>query len=242
MGAADKTRINNELAYVLHTHPYRETSLLVDLFSRNYGRLTLVARGARRPRSESRGLLLPFQPLALSWFGKGELRTLHRAEWLGGLRPLAGRSIMSGFYINELLLRLLGRDDPHETLFDAYESALRQLSGGAAAAPVLRTFEVDLLAHTGFGLTLNTEADGRTPIQPGDLYDYFVEQGPTLVKNPTQGNFFVHGKTLLDMACRDYQDARTLAEARQLMRHVLGHYLAGRPLNTPQLLKDLQDL
>ncbi|MDP1896582.1 MAG: DNA repair protein RecO, partial [Sulfurimicrobium sp.] len=110
----NKTRQEDQPAYVLHTYPYRETSLIVEVFSQNHGRLPLMARGARRPKSAVRGLLLSFQPLQLNWFGKNELRTLHSAEWQGGQPLLQGMALMCGFYLNELLLKLLHRDDPHE--------------------------------------------------------------------------------------------------------------------------------
>src|SRR5512135_3655302 len=126
--AASKQRIQDELAFVLHSYPFRETSLLLEIFSRNHGRLALVARGARRPRSALRGLLMNFQPLRLSWFGKGEVRTLHGAEWQGGQPQLQGAALLCGFYLNELLLNLLARDDPHEGLFDYYQLALHRLA------------------------------------------------------------------------------------------------------------------
>ena len=116
---------DDEPAYVLHAYPFKETSLVVEVFSRNFGRLGLVARGARRPRSALRGLLMAFQPLSLDWAGKSELRTLHRAERLAGHAQLAGMSLMCGFYLNELLLKLVPREDPHEGLYLAYEAALQ---------------------------------------------------------------------------------------------------------------------
>ena len=113
-----KKRADHEPGYVLHTYPYKETSLIVEAFTRKFGRVSLLARGARRPRSAMRGVLLSFQSLTLSWSASAELGTLMRAEWSGALRPLRGRGLMSGFYLNELLLRLLPREDPHEALFD----------------------------------------------------------------------------------------------------------------------------
>ncbi|HCA26585.1 MAG TPA: DNA repair protein RecO, partial [Betaproteobacteria bacterium] len=121
MEKADRQRLDAQPAYVLHSYPYRETSLVAEVFSRHHGRLALVARGARRPRSPVRGQLLAFQPLQLSWFGKNELRTLHQAEWVGGLTPPQGMGLICGFYLNELLLKLLPRDDPHEQLFLHYQ-------------------------------------------------------------------------------------------------------------------------
>jgi len=125
-----KRRAEHQAAYVLHTYPYKETSLIVEAFARNFGRVALLARGARRPRSAMRGVLLSFHPLRLSWSASSELGNLISAEWSGALLPLGGRALMCGFYLNELLLRLLPRDDAHEALFEVYGESLRQLSAG----------------------------------------------------------------------------------------------------------------
>ena len=138
--------------YVLHSYPYRETSLILQAWTEKHGRLGLVAKGARRPKSASRAVLVPFQPLALDWFGRGELRTLKTAEPTAAATPLAGEALMSAFYMNELLLKLTTRDDPHERLFAAYDLAITELralsrSGPAPQAarlePILRRFELD---------------------------------------------------------------------------------------------------
>src|SRR5437762_1362429 len=114
------SRVDAQPALVLHSYPFRETSLVIEVFTRDFGRVALVARGARRPRSALRGVLLAFQPLLVSWSGKGELYTLIRAEWHGAYQPLRGLSLICGFYLNELLLKLLPRHDAHERLFDTY--------------------------------------------------------------------------------------------------------------------------
>ena len=135
-----RKRVDHEPGYVLHTYAYKETSLIVEAFTRRHGRVALLARGARRPRSAMRGVLLSFHPLRLSWSGSADLANLIGAEWAGGIPLLGGRGLMCGFYVNELLLRLLPRDDPHDGLFEAYADAL----GGLAArdvSSVLRGFE-----------------------------------------------------------------------------------------------------
>ena len=142
-----KRRADHQPAYVLHTYPYKETSLIVEAFTRAFGRVAVLARGARRPRSAMRGVLLSFHPLRLGWSTSAELGNLISAEWSGALQPLAGRALMCGFYLNELVLRLVPRDDPHEALFDVYGEALRSLSLGTAQALVLRGFEKRLLAE-----------------------------------------------------------------------------------------------
>src|SRR6185369_11972233 len=145
-------------AFVLHSYPYRETSLLVDVLTRATGRVSVVARGARRPRSATRGALMSFQPLMVSWYGKGDVKTLAHAEWTGGQALLQGEALLCGFYLNELLVRLLAREDPHEQLFDRYKESLRELAEGEASAPILRAFEKALLRELGYALTLDRDA------------------------------------------------------------------------------------
>src|SRR5512136_3080456 len=135
MARQQPLRREDEAAFVLHTYPYRETSLIVEAFTANFGRVALVAKGARRPRSDLRGLLQAFQPLLLSWSGQQELKTLLRAEWRGGLPRVGGSALLCGFYLNELLLKLLPREDPHAELFADYETALADLAAGCDQAP-----------------------------------------------------------------------------------------------------------
>jgi DNA repair protein RecO (recombination protein O) len=233
---------DDEPAYVLHSYPFKETSLVVEVFSRNFGRLGLMARGARRPKSSLRGLLMAFQPLSLSWAGRTELRTLHRAEWLAGHAQLAGSSLMCGFYLNELLLKLMAREDPHQGLYAAYEEALDGFRVGAPPGRVLRRFEQKLLRELGYGMLLDRDAAGD-PIQATANYTYRLEHGPSLLSDagplpPVE----LAGKTLLDMAVGDYSDPLTLQQSRALMRFVLNHYLGGQVLHTRQLLRDMQQI
>lgn len=144
-------RVQDSTAFLLHATPWRETSLIVQAFSRDHGSVALVAKGAKRPYSTLRPVLQTFQPLLLSWSGAGEVKTMTRAE-AGGVRPLPGSALMSAWYMNELLLRLLPREDAHPLLFDAYDEALRSLAAGSRAAGALRRFEWTLLHETGYGL------------------------------------------------------------------------------------------
>lgn len=232
---AREHRIDLQPAYVLHSRPWRETSLLLDVLTRHHGRLTLVARGARRPRAEMRGILLAFVPLTLSWFGKGEVRTLHAAEWQGGLPQLTGQALLCAFYVNELLLRLLHRDEAHEELFDAYARTLVLLAHGADSAKALRCFELELLAQLGYGLNLHVDADGL-PLQAEASYLYLTEHGPLRVAHDEPGA--LRGQTLLDCARRQFTDPLTRQQARQLLRQVLQHYLGPEPLQSRLLLQD----
>lgn len=150
-GGRRNGRINDAAGYMLHATDWKETSLIIQAFTRDHGNVAMVAKGAKRPYSVLRPVLAAFQPLTLSWSGNGEVKTLVRAE-CGGVRPLGGKALMSAWYMNELLLRLLPREDPHPTLFNAYDAALEQLAGGTRAAGALRRFEWTLLNEAGYGL------------------------------------------------------------------------------------------
>ncbi|MEO8302487.1 MAG: DNA repair protein RecO [Betaproteobacteria bacterium] len=236
-------RRDDQPAFVLHTYAYRETSLIVEAFTADHGRIAMVARGAKRPRSEMRGLLHGFQPLLLSWAGQHELKTLLKGEWRGGLPHLGGAALLCGFYLNELLLKLLPREDPHPGLFASYETALGELATGAQQAPVLRRFELTLLAELGYALPLAREADTGNPIDPAARYHYAFDRGPR--RTPPQPGArlpVVRGATLLALAGDRYVDAETAAEAKRLMREVLDHYLEQRGVESRRVVQDLQAL
>ena len=241
-----KKKLENEPAFVLHSYPYRETSLILEALTRQHGRVALVARGARRPRSILRGSLMSFQPLTLSWFGKHELRTLHSAEWQGGQPQLYGKALLCGLYLNELLLNLMVRDDPHEKLFDCYKHAVQRLATEGDHASILRCFEKHLLQELGYALLLTGEADSNEPIDPSVTYCYVFERGAvratssSLDKLDASVGVSILGKTLQDIASDDYCDTLSALQSKQLMRMLLNQYLAGKTLHTRELIKDLQ--
>ena len=238
-----KRRADHEPGYVLHTYPYKETSLIVEAFTRRHGRVALLARGARRPRSAMCGVLLAFHPLRLGWSGAADLATLITAEWGGGLqpasRPLAGRGLMCGFYLNELILRLLPREDAHEALFDAYGDALARLSAGDAFPAVLRSFEKRLLAELGYAPVFDRDALSGAPIEPASSYVYEPDRGPV---RASHGELLISGRTLLDLAADDYTRSETRDEARYLMRALIGQRLHGQVLHTRSVLMELNEL
>jgi DNA repair protein RecO (recombination protein O) len=236
-----KRRADNEAGFVLHTYPYKETSLIVEVFTRRFGRVAVLARGARRPRSAMRGVLLSFHPLRLTWSASAELGNLIAAEWAGALQPLAGQGLMCGFYLNELVLRLLPRDDPHERLFDAYAESLHRLARGEPYPAVLRGFEKRLLAELGYAPLLDRDVADR-PIDPAGLYAYEPDRGPSPVNGVRGGELVVRGRTLLDVAADDYSRPETREEARALMRALIGERLHGQVLHTRSVLRDLNDL
>jgi len=226
----------------LHTYPFRETSLVVETFTRNFGRVGLVARGARRPKSALRGLMMAFQPLLLSWAGKSELRTLHKAEWQGGIPQLQGLGLMCGFYLNELLLKFLAREDPHDTLFDLYQGAIAALAHEPEPASVLRRFEKHLLKELGYALILDREADSGRPIDPGKRYTYVIESGPVALDRSADAQVEISGQTLIELESGNFADAATLAQSKLLMRFLVNHYLGNQELHTRQLLREMQQI
>jgi DNA repair protein RecO (recombination protein O) len=240
---SSRRRIDREAAFVLHTYPYSETSLLVETFSRSHGRLPLVAKGARRQGSSLRGVLLAFQPLTIAWAGRGEVRTLVRCDWHGGHPLPRGEALLCGFYVNELLLRLLPREDPHESLFDHYALTVAQLAAGVAGGPVLRAFERRLLQELGYALTLDRDVSTGGAVDPARLYRYEPEHGPVpMVNGAADDPRVVPGRVLLALAQDDYSDPATAAAARQLMQALIDHRLDRQTLYSRNIFRELQGL
>lgn len=238
---------DDEPAFVLHAYPYRETSLIVEAFTRTFGRVGMVARGARRPRSELRGVLQAFQPLTLSWAGAAELKTLVKAEWRGGLPLPGGAALLCGFYLNELLLKLLAREDPHAELFADYANALAALAADATPAgqaTVLRRFELQLMAAIGYAMNLTHDARSGAPIEAGRLYHYAPDGGAQVMsgrvaREPGASPLVVRGATLVALATGRYPDAELAAEAKRLMREILDHRLEARGIASRRIVRDL---
>lgn len=244
-----RQRVVDQPAWVLHSYPWRETSLIVEVFAREHGRVGLVAKGARRPYSQLRGVLLAFQPLRMDWSGGGEVKTLLRAQWQGGQPLLSGRALLCAYYLNELLVRLLAREDPHPRLFDHYVAALAELARGLPEAPILRRFELVLLAELGYAVQLQHEADSGAALEADARYRYVLEHGPQRIpahtgqamhEGPQEG--LVSGQTLIDLGNDDFSRAQTLAEARVLLRLLINHVLGAQGLHSPRVLKELQEL
>lgn len=239
--AEKESRVANQPGFVLHSYPYKETSLIVDIFSRDYGRIALIAKGAKRPHSKLRGVLQTFQPLSIGWSGKSEIRTLTTAEWVGGLLPLEKSALLCGFYLNELLVKLLARDDPHPALFDHYVATLNQLGHDEPAPIVLRKFERALLKETGVAANFVVCSQTGKVVESERIYVVDPERGPRPAM-PADTAPRVSGKTLLDMEREDYADGTTQIQSKFLMRFLLAHHLGGTTLNTRQILIDLMQL
>lgn len=224
-----RERITLEPAFVLHHREYRDTSRILDVFSARHGRLTLFARGARGPKSKLASLLMPFRPLLVSWSGKGEAAQLVGAEPDGEPMPLPARQVMSGFYLNELIINLTTRHDPQPQLFEDYAQALRQLCLDAAPEPALRIFEKRLLTSIGYGLTIS--------VDPDQFYRFRVADGFTLARDETHGAY--PGRALLALRDEALQDSEALDAARRVLRQALDHCLEGRELRTRTVARSM---
>lgn len=234
-------RFEQQPAYVLQTHPWRETSLIVDMLSRDAGRVALVAKGARRPLSQWRGQVMAFQPLLASWSGRGEVRTLTALEWVGGQPLMMGVALMCAYYANELLLRLLARDDPHPRLFEAYARLLAGLAAGQAVDPILRGFELAVLRELGYAPQLDTDTDGEA-VRSGRDYVFIIDRGPAKAGSQGADPDRIAGTTLLDLARGDLSAPATLVQAKALMRRLIAHQLGDQPLQSRRIFMELQEL
>jgi DNA repair protein RecO (recombination protein O) len=245
-------RISDEPAYVLHHYDWSETSLILEVFTRNHGRLALVAKGAKRPSSSFRPVLLPLQPLQLSYGGEAEIRTLKSAEWLGGQVMPTGEALLSGYYLNELLLRLLARDDPHPTLFDAYAQVVRVLASDHVEVleAALRTFELVLLREIGLLPQLDHQTLTLAPLQPQARYTLVPEGGLRASSESDRAGLsgmqwaqlqqvLASGTPFTDTlrAC-----AELSAELKPQLRALLHYHCGVATLRTRQMMVDLQSL
>jgi DNA repair protein RecO (recombination protein O) len=219
-------------AYVLHQYPYRDTSRIVEVFTADYGRLTLFARGANGPKSTLRGVLRPFQKMLVSWSGKGEACQLTTAEIDGRITRLAPDRLMSGFYLNELLLKLTQRCDPHPEIFRSYASCVLALCDGAVEEPALRRFEKRLLNDLGYGLDLETTGEG-VPVEADRYYRFAVQSGPQLCVADAPGA--VYGQSLADLQAESFDDARSLRDAKRVLRAAIDACLDGRSLKSREV-------
>lgn len=230
-------RISLQPAFILHHRAYRETSLLLDVLTQDYGRISLIARGVRKNRSRTKPLLQPFRPLLISWHGKTELMSLQIVEPQGIPIPLQGECLLSGFYLNELLMRLLQKHDPHPQLYTIYRDTLLELGQTRLQQKHLRLFEKKLLDELGYGLQLDHAIPDGKAFLADRLYRFYPEQGFELyegTENQPQGMIF-WGKSLLALLTGQLEDEETLREIKRLMRIALGVLLGPEPIQSRRL-------
>jgi len=241
------SRVLLQSAFVLHSRAYRDTSLIVDIFTENYGRIALVARGARRAKSQWQGLLQPFRQLLISWTSKSDLGTLISAEHDGEIMWLKGPSLISGLYANELIMRLMHRDDAHPQqyvsyqclLLSMYEISLHETGTRLDVERVLRLFERDVLSEFGYGLVLDHDVRSGQKIKPDSSYYYYPDEGPVCIDTATtpQAAVPIQGKSLISLQQGSLDDETCLREIKRLMRVILNRVLGNKPLNSRELYK-----
>lgn len=234
-------RFECQLAYVLHTRPYRETSFLSEFLTADYGRISVVAKGVRRPKSRGRGLLQPFIPLIISCIGRGPLLTLTDFDAVGVAPVLTGRRVVSAFYLNELLFRLIHHEDPNPDLFFCYKTALSELEKTTEIQIVLRLFEKSLLKILGYELQLVKEVETGLPIHLEKHYRFDPTRGPVLVEADNliigvKSQDVFKGKSLLALAAGVLNDVAVLGDLKRLMRLALAPHLGSKPLESRKLL------
>lgn len=240
---APPKRVADELGFVLHAWPWRESSLVADVFSLRYGRVFLIAKGAKRQASPLRGLLVPFAPLRLAWGGRNEAKVLTKAEWMGTLAPLSGEALLSGFYMNEMVLKLTEREDAHPKLFGAYVETLHALGteDRTGRQCVLRRFELALLDELGWGLTKPVRSAAEAPAAGFVLRDGMLT-ALHAHETPRPGEV-LRDEALIDaLLSRDFKDARTLRAARDILREAVAHHLGSRTLHARRILGELARL
>lgn len=232
-------RITLTPAFLLHHMPWRDTSRILEFFTREHGRVSVFARGVRSHRSELRAVLQPFQRLLISWSGRGEAGNLGAAELDGTPARLPAARLMSGFYLNELLLRLVARHDSHPQLFDHYEEALAGLRTHAGEARTLRIFEKRLLERIGYGIDLAHDAVSGAALDPERYYHFRADRGPWLAVAESPATY--RGASLTSLATEELGDAQCLKDARRLLREALTVCLEGRSLKSREVMVALRE-
>jgi DNA repair protein RecO (recombination protein O) len=224
-----------EPAWLLHHRPWSDTSRILDLFTRGHGRVTLFAHGSRRPKSALRAVLRPFAPLLVSWSGRGDGGTLTAAEAGGAAAALPGEELLSGFYLNELLLKLLPREEAHESVFDAYAGAVRALAAGSRAE-ALRAFERGLLEELGYGVDLAHEADSGRAVEGDRYYHFEPGRGVLAVRDANRPPDAHAGRAVLAVARGEFGLPEAQRAARGIFGAAIAHCLEGRGLASREVL------
>ena len=231
-------RVQQQDAWILHHRPFRDSSQILDVLTRDHGRIAVVARGSRGAKSKLAGVLRPFLPLRVSWVARTDLGTLTGAEAAGAPAALKGDALLSAYYVNELLLNFLVRHDPQPEIFDLYGAVVGALGQTGSVAASLRSFELELLSLLGYAVNLHHEAASHDDIDPEQHYDYRVEQGPVRVER-SDGPLVFRGSTLRAIAAEEFDDSEVLQAASRLLRQVVAHHLGGRELQSRKVLLEV---
>ncbi len=232
-------RVQQQPGYVLHHRPFRDSSQILDILTRDHGKVAVVARGSRGSKSRLAGVLRPFLPLRVSWVARSDLGTLTGAEAAGAPSGLRGEALLSAYYVNELMLHFLHRHDPQPEIYQLYEQCIKALCARMDVAACLRGFELEFLGLLGYAVNLDREAGTHRDIDPDRNYDYRVEDGPVPVERP-DGPLVFSGATLLAIAAGQFDDKDVLRAANRLLRDVIGHHLGGKELQSRKVLLEVR--
>jgi len=235
----DHEKAQLECAFVLHQRAYKNSSQLLDCLTEHHGIVSLVAQGSRRAGRGQRALLQPFVPLRISWSRRRELGRLIDAELAGAPTTLAGNALFAGYYINELMLRLMARGDANPAAYSCYIRCVATLAAAAAVPPALRIFERDLLHALGYGIELEFDIETGEPIQPNLSYRYEAERGARVHTGVSDDDSVFLGRELIALRDGELGDGEALRAARRLLRPVLAFYLGERPLRSSLVMRDI---
>ena len=238
---ARKDIIEHEPSFMMHQMPYSETSQIVRIFSQNFGRVDLIAKGSKRPKSKFRSYLQPFLPLQLSWSGKSQLKTLRQAEIHGQyLARIQGKYLCSAYYLNELILSFLRMEDPYPNLFALYTSTLHDFSESKPIEPSLRQFEILMLSEIGYAINFTTEAHSQNPIETDMDYVFVVEKGFVSKQNQNPDSYGIKGHAIKAINEGNFSDQETLIAAKKILRLSIHYHLDGKELKSKKVFKAIE--
>jgi DNA repair protein RecO (recombination protein O) len=232
-------RVQDQPAWLLHHRPFRDSSRILDVLSRDHGRLALVARGSRSAKSRLKGVLRPFLPLSLSWVMRADLGTLTGAEVNGAPIALSGDALLSGYYVNELIINLLHRHDPQPEIYAAYHDTMLELNRNGNVATTLRRFEMEILRLLGYALNLDHDMQTGNDLVAEQRYEYRVEQGPVAADGRCGAMVFT-GRELVAIARQQFADPATVRQAGRLLRQVIAWHLDGKELKSRKVFLEMR--
>ncbi len=235
---SSQQRVQQQPGYILHHRPFRDTSQILDIVSRDHGKIAVVARGSRGAKSRLAGVLRPFLPLKVSWVAKSDLGTLTGAEAAGPPAGMVGDALLSAYYVNELLLNFLHRYDPQPEIFALYEEVITALVSTANVAASLRSFELEFLSLLGYAVNLDHEFGSHGPLSIDHYYQYRMQQGLVAVER-SEGPLVFSGSVLAGIAEQRFGDPDILRAANQLLREIIGFHLGGKELKSRKVLMEL---
>ena len=235
--------IEGEPAYLIHQRPYSETSQIINLFSRHYGRVDAIAKGSKRPKSKFKSFLQPFSPILVSWSGRSQLKTLRSVDISSGKQSNVSRKhLMSAFYLNELILSFLTTADPYPDLFDAYSLAISNLSNADSSEIILREFEIQLLTEIGYAINFQTEAMSSKKIEPNLSYRFIAEEGFVSSVTSSARDTLIKGSVIQSIDRKDFSQPQTMRAAKRIIRESVKYHLSGKELNTKKVVKSLKKM